>query len=119
MTKILKLSSLLVLIFVFVLLVGCAPKDVDSAKQKMTEAGYLCAGYEDKDAEGLIGGFGATKGILTKNPQALTATLYDSSKSAKAALAKIEGTIGENEVIEIIGNWLVWGTEEAIKEFKK
>ena len=110
MSKILKLSSLFVMVLAFVLLCGCAPKDVAKAKEKMTEAGYLCLGYEDKEAEGFVGGFAATK--ISEN---ITAALYDSSKAAKEAAEKL----GDKDSIQVIGKWVVWGSEGAIKAFKK
>ena len=110
MSKVLKLSSLFVMVLAFVLLCGCAPKDVAKAEEKMTEAGYLCKGYQSEEAEGFVGGFFATK--LTEN---LTAALYDSSKAAKEAAEELS----DKDSIQVIGKWVVWGSEGAIKAFKK
>lgn len=113
MSKVLKLSSLFVMVLAFVLLCGCAPKDVAKAKEKMEEAGYLCVGYEDKEAEGFVGGFAATK--VSGGFESITAALYDSSKAAKEAAEEL----GNKESIQVIGKWVVWGSEGAIKAFKK
>ncbi len=123
MKKLMKVLSVFVMAFALVALAGCAPKDLASAKEKMVEAGYTCLDVNIDNEEGVVGIFSASKnligGILGQgDADALIATLYDSSKSAKAALADAEKDAEENQVAKVIGKWVVVGTEQAIKDFK-
>ena len=117
MSKILKLSSLLIMVLALVALTGCAPKSVDAAKEKMQDAGYITVGYEG-EGEGLVGAFSATKIISITQAESIVATLYDSKSSAKEAYKKASENLKADEVCEQIGKWIVIGTEQAIKDFK-
>ena len=117
MNKIIKLSSLFVMLFALVALCGCAPKDVDAAKEKMEEAGYLGVGYQG-EGEGLVGAFMATKATGLLEGETLIATLYDSKSAAKDALEEAQGDAKDDQVAKQIGKWIVIGTEQAIKDFK-
>ena len=117
MKKIIKLSSLLVIAFALVVLAGCAPKSVDAAKEKMTDAGYIAVGYQG-EGEGLVGAFSATKIISITKAESIVATLYDSKSAAKEAYKKASENLKADELCEQIGKWIVVGTEEAIKAFK-
>lgn len=117
MNKILKLSSLLIMILALVALTGCAPKSVDAAKEKMKEAGYVAVGYQG-EGEGLVGAFSATKIISITEAESIIATLYDSKAAAKEAFKKASENLKADEVCEQVGKWIVVGTEQAIKDFK-
>ena len=118
MRNILKISSLFLVVLSLVLLCGCAPKNVEKAKEKMKEAGYTCLGYEgDGEKEGLVGGFSASR-LESGELDTIFALLYDSSKSAKEALTSVEEALEGEQVAEVIGKWVVRGTEQAIKDFK-
>ena len=49
MKKLLTLIVSLLLIVTMAFMAACTPKDVESAKKKMDEAGYIVVGYENKD----------------------------------------------------------------------
>ncbi len=121
------LALVLVVAMVAVVLTACAPKDVDSAIEKMEEAGYTAIGREvsdDEKEEGAVGAIGCTKGegVLGAIGGALqgdylVAVLYDSTSSAKDALAELQ-EYDEDTDVQRIGKWLVQGSEEAIAAFK-
>ena len=93
-------------------LVACVPTNMDNAQKKMKKEGYTVISYTDAEAEGLIGGFNATKvdGLDLDN---ITALLFDSTKAAKAYYQDL------NDKSNIIqeGKWVYWGTEDAIEDF--
>ena len=93
---------------------ACAPTSVDKAKTKMNAAGYTVSAYEEKDAEGLIGGFyAANGGLLGIGGDNLTAMLF-SSKEYAAEYYAIVDDLG----FVLDGKWVYKGTEAAVKEFK-
>ena len=93
--------------------VACVPSNMDKAKDKMKKEGYLVLAYEDQEAEGLVGGFNATKteGIL--DIENITALLFESSKDAKKFVEELNDT---SKIIQD-GKWVYWGTEDAIEDF--
>ena len=93
---------------------ACAPMSVEKAEEKMQEAGYKVVAYENKEAEGMVGGFVATaglSGLLSGNT--MTAVLFDSKDAATDFYSALSET---GAVLD--GKWVYWGSEEAIKEFK-
>ena len=108
MKKLLTLIVSLLLIVTMAFMAACTPKDVESAKAKMDEAGYIVVGYENKDAEGLVGGF-----VATKITETITAALFDDKESAK----DFAEAMGEKAVQD--GKWVYFGSEGAIKAFTK
>ncbi len=112
MKNLAKVVALVLVIAMFaVVLTACAPKDVESAKEKMDEAGYLCVGYEDaSDDEGVVGAFMCTK--ITEN---LVAILYESKSAAKEAFGEYENKTN----VKVTGKWIVFGSEAAIAAFEK
>ena len=89
-------------------LFACAPSNVEKAKAKMEDAGYIVVGKEDEKAEGLVGAFAATK--ITEN---IVAFLFESTADAKAYAEKM----GSKAVQD--GKWVYYGTEGAIEAFTK
>ena len=90
---------------------ACTPTSVESAEEKMQEAGYKVVAYSKDDAEGMVGGFVATKGI-TDLTNTMTAVLFDS----KDAASDFYATLSETGAV-LDGKWVYWGAEEAVKEF--
>ena len=90
---------------------ACTPMSVEKAEEKMQEAGYKVVAYSKDDAEGMVGGFVATKG-LTDLTNTMTAVLFDS----KDAASDFYSTLSETGAV-LDGKWVYWGAEEAVKEF--
>ena len=93
-------------------LFACAPSNVEKAEKKMEKAGYTVKAYEDKEAEGAVGGFVATKGINLFD--SITAVLFDNKDDAKAFA---EAMSALNAVQD--GKWVYFGSEAAIEAFTK
>ena len=92
---------------------ACVPMTMDQAEEKMKKEGYTVIAYtDDEEAEGLVGGFNATKmeGILDIDN--LTALYFSSIKEAKAYYEDLNQT---NAIQD--GKWVYWGTEDAIEDF--
>lgn len=91
---------------------ACTPSSVEKAKTKMNEAGYTCVDYsnDDEDAEGMIGGFIASKGLLSDDK--LTAMLFSSKEEAAEFYANVDD-LG----FVLDGKWVYSGSEAAIEVF--
>lgn len=112
-----KLFALLVVVFAAFVLVACAPSSYDKAKAKMDDAGYTCLGGVLKST-GDNGEVANLSGTTIK--ENFTATLYDSASNAKKAFDSLKNAEGDApENIEKVGKWVIWGSENAIKAFKK
>ena len=118
MKKVLGVITLLVFV---VLLVACAPKDTEAAAAKMKKAGYLAAtsvASEVKE-DGYVGQITGAKDSLTEAlSTAYTAELYKTAKQAKAAYEKTQNAEGKSNAT-LVGKWVFYGNEEALKAFKK
>lgn len=97
--------------FMCIGMAACTPSSVEKAEEKMQEAGYKVVAYSNKDAEGMVGGFVATKG-LTDLTNSMTAALFDSKDAASDFYSSLSET---GAVLD--GKWVYWGAEEAIDEF--
>lgn len=92
---------------------ACTPSSIEKAEEKMQEAGYTVVAYEDKDAEGMVGGFVATAGLSgLLGGDVMTAVLFDS----KDAATDFYSTLSETGAV-LDGKWVYWGSEKAIEEF--
>ena len=92
---------------------ACAPSSIEKAEEKMQAAGYTVVAYEDKDAEGMVGGFVATAGLSgLLGGDVMTAVLFDS----KDAATDFYSTLAETGAV-LDGKWVYWGSEKAIEEF--
>lgn len=89
-------------------LFACTPSNVEKAKTKMEDAGYVVIAKEDENAEGLVGAFVATK--ITEN---IVAFLFETKDDAKAFAEKT----GSKAVQD--GKWVYYGSESAIEAFTK
>ncbi|MBR2468407.1 MAG: hypothetical protein IKB42_05150 [Clostridia bacterium] len=109
MQKVLKMFSYaLVVLLASVALVACVPANVEKAEAKMEEAGYTVVAYSKEDAEGLVGGFVASKGLTS-----MTAMLFDSTKNAEQFIEDALLNVYTQE-----GKWVLTGSEKAIEDFK-
>lgn len=112
-----KLIALLVVVFAVFVLAACAPSTYEKAKAKMDDAGYTCIGSVLKEV-GDNGEVATLSGTTIK--ENFTAVLYDSTSNAKKAFdssKNAEGKAPEN--LERVGKWVIYGSENAIKAFKK
>jgi hypothetical protein len=92
---------------------ACAPSSIEKAEEKMQAAGYTVVAYEDKEAEGMVGGFVATAGLSgLLGGDVMTAVLFDS----KDAATDFYSTLAETGAV-LDGKWVYWGSEKAIEEF--
>ena len=114
MKKFVQIVSVVALIAILAAVCfACVPGSVEKAKEKMDKAGYVAVAYTNSDAEDCDGWIGAT---TLKN--SLTAWHFTSSKAAKAYYDDLtDGNKYEN--LGISGKWVYYGSEDAIKAFKK
>ena len=129
MKKFIKgLSLALILAFSCVLLTACGgPKNLAKAEEIMKEADYnvVVTLAEEGNEDGKVGTISATKidiGLgsgLNVNGEHITATLFESSKAAKAYYEghKDEEKEDEDQVLKVKGKWVYFGTETAIEIF--
>lgn len=92
---------------------ACAPMSVEAAEEKMQKAGYTVVAYEDKEAEGLVGGFVATAGLSgLLGGNTMTALLFETTDAASDfySVANKAGAV-------LDGKWVYWGSEEAVDAF--
>ena len=109
-----KFLTILATVLACIFITACTPSNVENAKAKMEEAGYTVLAYSgDDDAEGLIGGLIAKNGILTG--ENVTALFFDTKDNAK----KFYDDHASESNATLDGKWVYWGTEAAIKAFKK
>ena len=94
-------------------LFACTPSSVEKAEDKMEKAGYTVIAYSDKEAEGLIGGFNATKAEGLFDVDNIMAFFFETKDDAKKFAEKSGDDVKQD------GKWVYWGTEDAIKAFTK
>ncbi len=113
MKKLAKILSLTMVLLVSMLVfTACVPSDIESAREKMKEAGYFVSDspnyYED---ESIIGGITATK-----LGDGLIALYFTSSNKAKEYAENWYDS--KYDCGGYSGKWAFIGTEDAIKDFK-
>ena len=124
MTKKLRLFAFVfVAFFALFALVACAPKDGAAAKEKMEKAGYTAtwSAYSKVGDNGEVGELGAFKASIGSggfSASGLTATLFDTTAHAKAYFNDTKNAEGKSN-FTLVGKWVVWGPEDAVKAFKK
>ena len=111
-----KFISTMIMAGVCLAMAACAPMSVERAEEKMQKEGYGVIAYEDKEAEGLIGGFVATKndgeGLFDIEIEMITAMLFETKDAATDFYS------AANQVGAVLdGKWVYWGTEDAIEDF--
>lgn len=93
---------------------ACTPSSVEKAEEKMQEAGYTVLAYSKEDAEGMVGGFTATKSTGLLSAETLTAMLFDSKDSA----TDFYGTFSQGVKSAVLdGKWVYFGSEAAVEDF--
>ena len=122
-----RILGVLILVVCAVLLVACAPADSDKAKAKMEKAGYTAVWYGNKEVSenGQVGYLSATKGSSIGSlidglldGDSLVAVQYDTSAHAKQAFNDSKNAEGKTSAV-LVGKWVVTGSDEAVKAFKK
>ena len=122
-----KVLGVITLLVCAVLLVACAPKDSDAALKKLEKAGYSASWSANKEVgeDGQVGYLIATKGNSIGSlidgalaGDGLTAVLYKTSKQAKAAFNDSKNAEGKTNYT-LVGKWVIYGSEDAVKAFKK
>ncbi len=115
MKKYAKFTALaLVLVLAVAMLTACVPSDVESAEAKLKAAGYVVVSYSE-EADGLQGGFLATKGLI--GGESVYALYFDSAASAKEWFNA--NTSRDDTTTKCAGKWVYWGTEGGMKDFAK
>lgn len=111
-----RLLGVITLLVLGVLLVACAPSSYDKAKEKMENANYACLGgvYDEVQKDGSVASLTGTINLQ----KGFTAVLYDSAKNAKAAYNETKDAEGKTDYV-LVGKWVIIGSEEAVKAFKK
>ncbi len=123
--KLLVVAMFVALTFTFA---ACAPSSTDAAKKKMEKADYsvVVSVRSEKGDAGEVASIVCTKksdgNILSQIGSALddnlTGTLYASAKEAKAAFDDSKNAEGKTNYT-LVGKWVVYGSEAAVKAFKK
>ncbi len=119
--KLAKILSAFVLTFAVAMLVACAPSNSEKAVEKMKKAGFTAAAttYSEVQEDGAVAVVSGTKDSLSQALSGMyTATLYKTAKQAKAAYNETKDAEGKTNCT-LVGKWVVWGSEEAVKAFKK
>ena len=129
MKKVLKLSSLLLVLVALFTLSACAPKDLSAAKEKLEKADYEVTVVEGAIADatfaamGLENLEGALMAASEDGEEYLAAYFFESKADAKEAMEKIEELVAEDteedeEVsVKQSGKWIYAGTKQAMKDF--
>ena len=128
MKNLFKALGLVLTLSLLLVLVACGPKDLEAATAKMKENGYtvlVSDQYDEAGNNGEIAYLSVSKNaiasVFTDDVDAsyLTARLFASSADAKAYYNRVKGDSSENHPYALVGNWVVDGTADAIKIFKK
>ena len=130
MKKVLKLSSLLLVLVALLTLASCTPKDLDAAKDKLEKADYEVTVVEGTfadatfEAMGLKNVEGALMAASEDGKEYVAAYYFESKADAKEAMEKIEELMkedAEEEEAEVevkqSGKWIYAGTKQAMKDF--
>ena len=103
------------------MMVACAPSNLEKAEEKLEEAGYKVEAY-DLSAEGYVGGIVATKGgslgdviggLIDGNQ--FYAMLFETKEYA----TEYYKSLGEDTKAVQDGKWVYRGSEEATEAFLK
>ena len=92
-------------------LFACVPSNIEKAEKKMKKEGYTVESYEDKNAEGLVGGFMAIKKGDFIEVDTLYALYFDDKDSAKDFYEDLNKGVQK-------GKWVYWGDEDAMEDFE-
>ena len=112
MKRLVKITSLFLISIMAFLLTACIPSDVESARQKMKEAGYKVYELSGDEEDGIIGGITA----IGFNEGLIALYFEDSTLAKKYAEEWVDSKYSE---ISYSGNCAYAGTKKAVKDFKK
>lgn len=129
MKKVLKLSSILFVVAFLFTLVSCAPKNAEAATAKLEKKDYTVMNQaltiqELKEKFGIDGVKNALfcfKKDKDGSMYSLTAVLFEKKSQAKDAASKIKESNEKANLeinITIVGKWVIYGSEQAIEDFK-
>lgn len=127
MKKVLRLSSLLLVLVALLGLTACAPKDPVAAKEKLEKKEYNVAvdgtampiAMKAFGIEGVESVVSATKKVDDKF-ETVTAVLFAEKAQAKDAIKKLQEFAKKNGTeseVKQVGKWLYYGTEQGMKDF--
>lgn len=128
MKKVLRLSSLLLVLVALLGLTACAPKDPVKAKEKLEKKEYTV--YVDGTgipAAMKLFGIDGVESVVTATKkvddevESVTAVLFAEKAQAKDAVAKLQEYAKKNGTeseVKQAGKWLYYGTEQGMKDFK-
>ena len=128
MKKVLRLSSLLLVLVALLGLTACAPKDPVKAKEKLEKKEYTVvvdgnlapAGMKLFGIDGVESVVTATKKV-DDEVESVTAVLFAEKAQAKDAMEKLQEYAKKNGTeseVKQAGKWLYYGTEQGMKDFK-
>lgn len=128
MKKVLKLSSLAIVLMALLTLTACAPK-ADKAKEKMEKAGYFAVdtksviGNETSKYENFFvfakgdNAVNAAASMLTGGDYVVALYFKDAEEAKKAYDEYKESKEGEKANVKKSGKCLYYGTEQGMKDF--
>lgn len=128
MKKVFRLLALVLFVALTFAFAACAPSTTDAAKAKMEKADYstVVSTRSEVGENGEVATIVCTKNssgnIISQIGAAiddnLSGTLYDTAAHAKAAFAETQNAEGKTNAT-LVGKWVVYGSEAAVKAFKK
>lgn len=128
MKKVLKVLAVVLFVALTFTFAACAPASTDAAKAKMEKADYsvVVSTRSEVGENGEVASIVCTKksdgNILSQIGSALddnlSGTLYDTTAHAKAAFESTQNAEGKTNYT-LVGKWVVYGSEAAVKAFKK
>ena len=115
MKKLLKLLAVsMVAVLTAIMLIACAPADLDKAEEKMEKLDYNVEVVEvDENDDGVVGTIIIKEDGLSLNMA--MAVLFDSANSAKTYFEENGGEDKDNVWLE--GKWIISGDEDIYEDF--
>ncbi len=129
MKKVIRLSSILLVVAFLFTLVSCAPKDAAAGREKMEGKGYTVAtdGTVIPAALRLLGVDGVqtvltcSKSSDDNGSETLVAILFKEKSQAKDSSSKVQDYAKKNgyeSSVKVAGKWVIYGSDQAVKDFK-
>ncbi len=114
-----SLALALLTVFCASMLLACAPANLEKAQELLEKADYIVTvtmaeeGNEDNRV-GTIVAFKAGLGASGISAGGLTATLFKSSKDAKAYYnSHVDEDAAEDSILKLSGKWVYFGSADA------
>lgn len=116
-----KTVILLSLLMLMVVSVSCAPNDIESAKTKLKDAGYVVTNqvFDEDNEDGVTGILSATKASVSLEGieyEQIIVVYFDSSSNAKKYADEWKDS---KFTVKHSGKCAYAGTKQAIKDFTK